>query len=255
MDQMSKKVKISLGFYAALVGHASADQPVSCLRTHATNNIWNFHVSKDVQKVNLFETKEVCTHQMPNRIQLIDSNMKWKFANEDIWRIEILPDFIARASFCPNGDTSKCRQEKIHGRWQDFYDQAMMVELDNNLRFLTNFRYEVKDELIKGKLVSNFSDKELSKIINNSNAADKDRYTSVCDQTMIGFVQNTEHKSTMDNLEVTCFYGEKVKIPGQFEDLVQLENAKSKWGRGKPGNLFQSHKPSHELDSYITWVN
>lgn len=89
-----------------------------------------------------------------------------------------------------------------------------MVELDNNLRFITNFRYEVSQALIKGKKLSIIDGKELSKIIPNAKASDKQHYTSVCDQTMVGFVQNTQHESTLENLEVTCFFAEKITVPG-----------------------------------------
>jgi hypothetical protein len=45
----------------------------------------------------------------------------------------------------------KCKKEKVEGKWQDYYDQAMMVELDNDIRFITNFRYEIKANLTKGR--------------------------------------------------------------------------------------------------------
>jgi hypothetical protein len=46
------------------------DQPVHCLREKMYGE-WDFHVSQDVQFVNLFESKEVCTHQMTNRVQIL----------------------------------------------------------------------------------------------------------------------------------------------------------------------------------------
>ena len=41
------------------------DAPVHCLREKIYGT-WDFHVTKDVSTVNLFEMKEVCTHSMPN---------------------------------------------------------------------------------------------------------------------------------------------------------------------------------------------
>ena len=42
--------------------------------------------------------------------------------------------------------TGKCSDaKKISGRWSPIYSQAMMVELDNGMRFITNFRYNLKD--------------------------------------------------------------------------------------------------------------
>lgn len=47
--------------------HVKADQPVHCLR-EAMFGVWNFHVSKDKGKVNLFETNQVCSHEIPNKV-------------------------------------------------------------------------------------------------------------------------------------------------------------------------------------------
>lgn len=49
-----------------------ADQPVHCLREQMYG-VWNFHVSSDKNKVNLFETKELCTHNVPNRVQVMNN--------------------------------------------------------------------------------------------------------------------------------------------------------------------------------------
>ena len=44
-----------------------ADQPVHCIREELFG-IWNFHVSSDKSNINLFDTKELCTHTVPNKI-------------------------------------------------------------------------------------------------------------------------------------------------------------------------------------------
>lgn len=44
-----------------------ADQPVHCLRGQLYG-VWNFHVSKEEENVNLFEVDEVCTHKLPNKL-------------------------------------------------------------------------------------------------------------------------------------------------------------------------------------------
>jgi hypothetical protein len=44
-----------------------ADQPVHCLREQLFG-VWNFHVSKNKSTINLFDTKEVCTHSLPNKL-------------------------------------------------------------------------------------------------------------------------------------------------------------------------------------------
>jgi hypothetical protein len=55
-----------------------ADQPVHCLRGQVYG-VWNFHVNQAVENVDLFSVKEVCTHQLPNKLQVIGSNHVWKF--------------------------------------------------------------------------------------------------------------------------------------------------------------------------------
>jgi len=44
-----------------------ADQPVHCLRGQLYG-VWNFHVSKQEDIVNLFNVDEVCTHKLPNKL-------------------------------------------------------------------------------------------------------------------------------------------------------------------------------------------
>jgi len=54
----------------------------------------------------------------------------------------IKEDYTVLASFCKNGDTVKgCDGAKLQGKWLTYYDQAIMVELDNKLRFVANFMY------------------------------------------------------------------------------------------------------------------
>ena len=55
-----------------------ADQPVSCLSQKITGS-WNFHVNSDEQDVNLFTTNEVCTHQLPNKVQVVQKDYKASF--------------------------------------------------------------------------------------------------------------------------------------------------------------------------------
>ena len=52
---------IKLYTYLLLIGAVKSDQPVHCLGQEI-NGEWNFHISKETQAVNLYETNEVCTH-------------------------------------------------------------------------------------------------------------------------------------------------------------------------------------------------
>ena len=85
-----------------------ADQPVNCLRKQIHDQVWNFHVSQDTETVNLFESKELCGHQQPNRVQIVEKGHHFKFAKDDVWQVEIKEDYTAVANFCKNGDTKAC---------------------------------------------------------------------------------------------------------------------------------------------------
>ena len=43
-----------------------------------------------------------------------------------------------------SSETDCGKAEKIRGKWSPIYAQAMMVELENGMRFVTNFRYNLK---------------------------------------------------------------------------------------------------------------
>ena len=52
---------------------ARADQPVHCLRQDIYGD-WTFKVSKDANTVDLFEQSNVCSHNLPNGVQVITPN-------------------------------------------------------------------------------------------------------------------------------------------------------------------------------------
>jgi hypothetical protein len=44
-----------------------ADQPVHCLRGDVMGE-WTFHVAAQTDTIDLFQTQEVCTHMLPNKV-------------------------------------------------------------------------------------------------------------------------------------------------------------------------------------------
>ena len=58
--------------------YVKADQPVHCLREQLFG-MWRFHVSGDAQTVNLFDQQELCTHSIPNKVQLVTQDHKFLF--------------------------------------------------------------------------------------------------------------------------------------------------------------------------------
>jgi len=79
---------------------------------------------------------------MPNKLQIIDTNHKWEFQKEDVWRVKLMDKYQAEAVLCKNG--TECENKHVAGTWSNVYDQSFKVELDNGLRFLSNFKYSVK---------------------------------------------------------------------------------------------------------------
>ena len=118
---MNKQVLLAL-----LFGHlgVKADQPVHCLR-ESVYGLWQFHVSKDTANVNLFDAKEVCTHQLSNKVQMISKEHQFSFADEDVWEVNLMDNNLVEASV-NGGDVQK-------GTWSTVYDQSMLVQLESGL--------------------------------------------------------------------------------------------------------------------------
>jgi len=60
-------------FFPSSRSEARADQPVHCLRGQLYG-VWHFYVSDQQDTVDLFKVSEVCTHQLPNKLQVIGPN-------------------------------------------------------------------------------------------------------------------------------------------------------------------------------------
>ena len=80
-------------------------------------------------------------------------------------------DYSAEGRFCPDGNFDKCEQKTVAGKWQAYYDQAFLVELENNLRFVANFRYEIKKNVTENPKFGEF--KTLLKLIQDDVEAAK----------------------------------------------------------------------------------
>jgi hypothetical protein len=111
----------------------------------------------------------------------------------------------AKCAGCESGSGTS-----VEGRWSPIYAQGMMVELDNGLRFVANFRYNLKSSVSKDpyeeKDVTALS--EISKLTSDS----LDKFDSVCSETMVGSVLQTSKaenyvQDSMRNFRAQCFYG------------------------------------------------
>mmetsp|Transcript_4265 Transcript_4265/g.6272 ORF Transcript_4265/g.6272 Transcript_4265/m.6272 type:complete len:100 (-) Transcript_4265:307-606(-) len=96
----------------------------------------------------------------------------------------------AEAEVCES--LSKC-SGSLSGKWFSFYDQAFKVDLDNGMRFITNYKYALKEYVDSDPLKDGI--KKLAEL----DTDDYDKFYSICDKTMVGFVQQRGSPSTMDN--------------------------------------------------------
>ena len=76
----------------------------------------------------------------------------------------------------------------------------MVVELENGLRFIANYRYNIKSEYTADPLVDN---SKLSLLDTSSESS----FDSQCDATMVGILQDKASNDEMSNFKVSCFIG------------------------------------------------
>jgi hypothetical protein len=69
--------------------------------------------------------------------------------------------------------------------------------------------YTIKPNVTSDPL--HFPMKKFEKLIPNIEEGAKAQFDSVCDRTMVGFVQNRNLTGTMEEHPVTCFFAEKDK--------------------------------------------
>jgi len=60
--------------------------------------------------------------------------------------MNVMDNYKVEAVLCKGG--GKCGTESIKGHWTSIYDQAFNIELDNGMRFLANFKYDIKPEIL-----------------------------------------------------------------------------------------------------------
>ena len=85
----------------------------------------------------------------------------------------------------------------IVGTWDILYDQAIIVNLSNKLRFLANFYYTVKLQTTNDKdaLVNIRPAYEMAyDVFKNLKTTDDEKFNSNCLKTMVGFIQDANEK-------------------------------------------------------------
>jgi len=117
----------------------------------------------------------------------------------DTWKMSLKDKYAVEAKLCKAG--SKTCGEVVKGKWSPVYAQAMVVELDNGLRFVSNFRYNIKKDVCTDP-VNNFTEK-----LATLDTSSEDSFDSQCNSTMVGIVQDSASNDSMTNFKATCFVG------------------------------------------------
>ena len=159
---------------------------------------------------------------------------------------------------------------QVKGTWDIAYQQALVVTLENNMRFVANFMYNIMPE--DGQTAPPY--KQAFSKFERIRDHDFDRFFQHCDRTMVGFVQQAAGKQAMAQHEVLCFYGTFAPgdqaATGQNPLGANQENAQElpsdenvQLGhRQSPRHLSKlqlsseyPHIPSPAYDIFIQWVN
>ena len=73
--------------------------------------------------------------------------------------------------------------------------------MDNGLRFVSNFRYNVKKEISANPLAAKTS------LFAQLDTSSEDAFDSSCSQTMVGVVQRKNNGDSLQNFKAECFVG------------------------------------------------
>ena len=186
-----------------LFSQSRADQPVKCPKTGGDVNYvgstWTFHLTSETSSVNLFEAKEVCTHQLPNKVQIIAEDFNFQLHNQSFYKVKIIDDKNVLAYRCP-GHNKNCNFDEAQaekGTWDILYQQALVVQLDSGLRFISNFKYNIQSGVNGVKEGPAYE--QPYNLFERIRDHDFDRFNQHCDKTMIGFVQQANDKQSMQN--------------------------------------------------------
>ena len=90
----------------ATIKLVKGDQPVHCLRENLYG-VWDFHVTANPQTINLFDSREVCTHNIPNGLQFISKDYQFQFESDQVWRMNLQDGYKVQSMLCDNKITDK----------------------------------------------------------------------------------------------------------------------------------------------------
>jgi hypothetical protein len=105
----------------ALTGLAVADQPVHCYKDLVLGK-WNFKITRDSALPNLFNSESVCTHELPNKLQIIKKGHKFQF-EDPTYDLDVT---LSDNNMC-TASSSVDTYNDCH--WTMMYDQALLIHM------------------------------------------------------------------------------------------------------------------------------
>lgn len=105
-------------------------------------------------------------------------------------------------------ESGKCEGAEVNGTWSTIYDQGMRILLEDGMRIVTNFRYNIKSNESKNPWIDG-ADALSAEVSRGTISA----FDSDCSKTMVGFLQhaNGENRGTMKNHKVECAVGKMIE--------------------------------------------
>lgn len=171
---------------------------------------------------------------MPNKLQILGQNDNFSFQNEKVWKLFLKDDLTV------NGDADG---SQVSGQWVAFYDQAMKIDLEDGSSLITNYRYSLKEYVNSDPLKSG------AKALAGVETDDYDKFYSMCDRTMVGFVMSKGN--SMSNHRIQCVYGikETAEKPKEEEKKPAPEAPKNKTASPNTNSTkaAATPKPSEKL--------
>ena len=87
---------------------------------------------------------------MPNKVQLMADNYEFNIEGAKVWKVKIVDAKNVLAAQC-HGTGHDCaweRQEALaqRGTWDILYQQSLLINLEDNTRFIANFQYTLLAE-------------------------------------------------------------------------------------------------------------
>jgi len=153
----------------SLAGFAAADQPVHCLKNDVLGD-WTFEVIADSYLPDLFGSLSVCTHELPNKLQIIEPGHVFNLG-PDTYKVSVTLNDDNTCEANQNG--RRIKRNECH--WTMMYDQLLSIHLPEDDLF-ANLRYEVKEG----------QEAQWDRL----QTGDYDKFWSKCDETMVGLLRS-----------------------------------------------------------------